>query len=326
MNNILFIDGGSHADVKKALRQWIDTYSEQLNPDFVFKIYKNGRGKHVIQADDQLDNDSFFFLVNYMQYPAGINYEIKIAGYAKGTGQNVLKGKNLLVFIPETDTEYDNVYVVTEANENYKLEFGRKTVESSEPRLYQKQSFIPTQEPGILKVRRKKRPDEEVLKEERSIENRLKWMFIGIISFHVFNFLIIRPSSTDRNISFENVSYFIAIGISLWLFWDYKVLQKNSHYLKCLVLVVVITGYLILLSGMELLDISKYEASVVIFPLIFLIIQWPLRYVFVQVMNREPIVERRPGNFPDVFYCCFLMMVPMFAALILSVPFFNLLR
>jgi hypothetical protein len=61
--NTLFIKGGAYADIKKALRQWIDSYASQLEPGFIFKIYKNGRGSHVIQADERLDNILFYWLI-----------------------------------------------------------------------------------------------------------------------------------------------------------------------------------------------------------------------------------------------------------------------
>ncbi len=317
MNNILFIDGGSHADVKKALRQWIDTYSSELEPNSVFKIYKNGNGQHVIQADEDLDNDLFFFLVNYMQYPVGIYYKATVKGYTSGTERNVLKDKQVLVFIPETDTEYDNVYIVTEANESYKVEFSKKIIASSEIRLYEREIFRPIGKPEILRIERK-HLNEVSVKEETSIENRLKWLVGIVIALNVFNFLIVKPFSIDQTISFGNVPFFISFGISLWLFFDYKLLQTNTRYLKCLCLAGGTLIYIFLLAKFELLHLSKVRTAITIFPLMLLIVQWPLRYVFLQALSQEPVVDNHPRKFTTGFYTMLLLVIPVAITLILS--------
>ncbi|WP_300665397.1 hypothetical protein [Fluviicola sp.] len=181
LNNFLFIDGGSYNDVKKALRQWIDSYENQLKPDVLFKLYKNGHGKHVIRVDGDLDNMLFYFLVNYISYPEGIDYEVTVEGFTKGTGINKLRGKNLRVFLPEMDTEYDNVLIATEDNKCYKMDFGGKFSESSETHLYQKPSFVISENPEVLKVRLKKEKKERG-EEYEKIDKRFKWIAATIIS------------------------------------------------------------------------------------------------------------------------------------------------
>jgi hypothetical protein len=315
--NIIFIQGGKYTDIKKILRQWIDLYSTQLEENYTFKLYKNGTGNHVIEIHERLDNELFYFLVNYLQYPVGVDCKVKVTGYTKGTEQNALKGKDLLVFIPETDTEYDNVYVVTETNENYRVEFGGNIIEGSETHLYQNPVFIPTTAPEIVEIKRNNKR-EDSLKDERSIENRLNWMFILIIILHVFNFLIIRPFSVDSTISFENVPFLLSVGISIWLFWDYKLLQNNTRYLKCLGLVSIILISIFLFAKMGMLHVSKEKMASAIFPLILLIFQWPLRYVFIQINSREPIVENHPRSFTNGLYTIVLLVVPVAITLILT--------
>lgn len=77
-NNLILINGGAYTEVKKALKKWIDLYSDQLENDLDFQLYKNGNGNHVIKVDDKLNNESFFYLVNYLNYPEGIDYKVDI--------------------------------------------------------------------------------------------------------------------------------------------------------------------------------------------------------------------------------------------------------
>ena len=316
-SNIIFVHGGKLKDVQRALEQWIDAYFSQMNNEFVFRLYRNGPAKYVIVADEKLENDLFYFLVNYIKYPVGIDYKVEVEGFTTGTERNILKGKDLFVFLPEVDREFDYVLVSTGDGESYRVKFNGKITDSPVARIVQKPVFIPSSKPLLLNVPSKKR-DKVRLEKEESIERRLKWMFGLFVSLHLVNFFVIRPFSQDRTISFENLPFFLSIGISLWLFWVYKVLQTNTRYLKCLGLVTGMLVYLIWLAQMKLLHISKEEASFAIFPLFFLLIQWPLRFVFFWAMNREPIVERRPQYFSDGLYSTVLILVSMFLSLILS--------
>lgn len=155
--NTLFIQGGSFTDVKKALQQWIDAYASQLDPNFVFKIHKNVTGNHVIHADERLDNTLFYFLVNYISYPEGIDYKVTVEGFTTGMEKNALKGKELLVFLSEFDTEYDNVMIVTDDNHCYKMDFGGRLSESTETMIYRKPSFISSVVVDVLKVKEAKK-------------------------------------------------------------------------------------------------------------------------------------------------------------------------
>lgn len=136
IDNLVIIKGGAYNDVKKALKQWIDMYSRDLENGMTFKLYKNGKGNHIIQADKNLDNERFYYLINYLKYPVGIVYNVDIKGFTFGKDCNQLKGKDLLVYISPTDDEFDNVFVTTSDNENLKIDFGGKIIEISDDRIY----------------------------------------------------------------------------------------------------------------------------------------------------------------------------------------------
>ncbi|WP_341904803.1 hypothetical protein [Fluviicola taffensis] len=307
--NEIFIYGGSFTDVKKALRQWIDSYVSQLDPDFIFKIYKNSAGNHVIQADERLDNTLFYFLVNYIGYPEGIDYKVTVEGFTIGTERNALKGKELMIFLSEFDTECDNVMIVTEENKVYKMDFGGKLSESTENRVYRKPSFISSVVTDVLKVKGTKKSVKDELENEQKLDKRLKWMFIVIIGLQAFNFLLIRPFSVDPTITFESVSFFLFIGMSGWFFYDYKILRNEKRYLKCLGLSALLLIHISLITYLKMVYLNEFEFGLVVFPVILLLIQWPLRLLFISIFNKEPEVEYRSRSLRNFLYVSIWVLV-----------------
>jgi len=173
-NNLIIIKGGAYLDIKKALKQWIDIYLEKLQEDFVFKLFKNGRGKHIILADERLENNLFYFLVNHLDCPEGIDYKIDIEGFTTGKEDNILKDKKLLVYISSTDKDGDNVFVTTSENENFKVDFGGKIKETSEVKIYNPPMDLTFINPEIIKVdkaefRQKQKEEAERLKNKFKI-------------------------------------------------------------------------------------------------------------------------------------------------------------
>jgi hypothetical protein len=151
-HNLIEIEGGEYNDIKKALKQWINIDND-LSGGLTFTLYTNGKNKHYIQADERLCNDNFFSLINYLMYPENIEYKIDIKGFTVGKNNNKLKNKEMMIFIPSTDEEYDNVYIVTSDNENYKIDFGRfKIKDSREKRIYRQPTDLPLENPEILTV------------------------------------------------------------------------------------------------------------------------------------------------------------------------------
>lgn len=323
LKNILFVRGGAYPDVKKALRQWIDSYTDQLEPDSVFKIHRNGHGKHVIQADESLDNMLFFFLVNYISYPEGIEYKVKVEAFTKGTTISKLIGKKMLVFLPEIDAEYDNVLIATEDNQCYKMDFGGKLTESSEVRLYREPSFVISETPEVLKVRVKKEKKERVEDHEK-IDTRFKWITASIIVAHLLNLLILGPFSVGGAFSFEEVLGFLFIATSLWFYVDYKILRDVRGYLKCMALAFGGLVYWYLISLINPMKSEQSAGSFLAFiPLILLLLQWPLRILYMLLFKREPIVDNRPEKFADMIYSMILFLGSMAISMSLGSSLFG---
>lgn len=221
IDNLITIKGGAYNDIKKALRQWIELYSNDLQEDLTFQLFKNGRGNHIIQADKRLDNERFFYLINYLNFPEGIEYEIDIEGFTIGKDKNQLKNKSLLVYISRTDKDYDNVFVTTSENENFKVDFGGNITEIKDQRFFNHPTDIILDYPETIKINRIPVLKKEEKINENSIDKRFKIISIITLSLTLIGIII---NQYDSQIFIKFVFLF-GMGISTWFYADYKMLQ-----------------------------------------------------------------------------------------------------
>ncbi|MPR36154.1 hypothetical protein [Salmonirosea aquatica] len=298
-DNLIIIKGGAYNDIKKALRQWIDLYSKDLQDDLTFQIFKNGRGNHIIQADKKLDNDRFFYLVNYLNYPEDIKYKIEIEGYTTGKDNNQLKGKDLLVFISLTDKEYDNVLVTTSENENFKVDFGGKITETRDKRIFNYPTDLILKYPETININRKEIEHKEEKINEISIHKRFKILAIIAVSLTLIGIII---NQIDPQI-FRKFSFFLGMGIGVWFFLDYKMLQSDRHYLCSFGIAIGYFLFILTNNGEFNKSVLDYGA---LYPLTLLLVQKPARLIYKATLNREPVVDRPPPTFWDGVYMIIL--------------------
>lgn len=301
--NLIFIKGGAYNDIKKALRQWIDLYAKDLQVGLAFLLYKNGRGNHVIQVDKNLDNTRFFFLVNYLKYPENIDYNVEVEGFTLGKDDNIFKGEKLLVYISLTDTEGDNVFVTTAKNKHYKFDFGGKIVESREKKRYLVPNSTSMEYAETLKVRQKVKTksfkNKDLLKNE--IEIRFK-LISSIIALFMFIGLIIQKFNPQI---FKEYGFIFGMGIGLWFFVDYKMLQFNKLYIYSLGIAFCFLLYILFYHGSFDDNVLDYGA---LYPISFLLIQKPTRFFFMLVFKREPVINKPILTFGDGLYMIVLFI------------------
>lgn len=300
-DNLIIIKGGAYNDIKKALRQWIELYSKDLQDDLTFQLFKNGHGKHIIQADKRLDNERFFYLINYLNYPEEIEYKIDIEGFTTGKEKNQLKDKELLVYISPTDKEYDNVHVTTSENENFKVDFGGKITETRERRFFNYPTDLNLEYPETIIISRK----EIVQKKEKANQNRLdkRFKILSIIAVSLILTVII-VSQFDP-LLFREFSFFLGMGIGVWFFTDYKMLQSDRHYFYSFGIAVVYLIFVLLNNGEFDKRVLDYGA---LYPLTLLLVQKPARLIFKAILKREPVIDRPPPTFWDGVYIIILFL------------------
>ena len=299
IDNQIFIKGGTYIKIKQALRQWIELYSENLPEDFTFILYKNGRGNFIINADKRLDNDWFYYLINYLNLPDEIDYNIEIRGYTIGKENNFLKDLKLMVYISSIDTEGDNVFVTTSENNTYKIDFGGNILESTEKKLFIAPTIQNLDNPEILKIEKKK----FTLETKDNLNKR----------FRIILFLLIVIISTSIFVSFYDIrtyitiTYFCGMGTALWFFADAKMLQSERYYCYGLIIAMVFLAYTALVKKLLGNWTIQFADLGALYPLIFLLIQWPTRKFYIKLFKREPEIERH-GKLADMIYTVILFL------------------
>lgn len=306
LDNIIYIKGGAYDDVKKALRQWIDLYSKDLEEDLTFELIKNGRGNHVIKADARLDNDSFYFLVNYLHYPEGIDYKAEIEGFATGSKRDVLKDRKLLVYVSPNDKEGDNVFVTTSDNRSYKVGFNGRISEEKETKVFRLPAEQNFSQSEFLTVNKKEDVPLSLEKLEGEVVKRFKIIFSITIAAFTLNLLI--PQFFHNYEILEPITWCLFWGVGFWFFSDYEMLRFDKYFFRCILIALGVLGYEYIIT--RFLYVDSHECPLVLYPLILLLIQWPTRQLYIFIFRREPKIEKNGGEFADRVYSMIIFIVP----------------
>jgi hypothetical protein len=310
--NLILIRGGNYLDVKKALEDWLSNYQDSFQHQFIFELFKLDDRLFAIQVDRRLDNDRFYYLVNFLQYPFDITYTVQVEGFTIEKDVSELEGEELLIYISEDDTDYDCVYVTTSQNEHYKIDFGGRVTETEETKSYYHPENLNLQNPEIFKTEKvtsdhiNGKPVDEISKLPKRliICSALSALLLGLNHF-------IMSSGRD----FFAVVFFITAGIAGWLFFDYKLLQRPRLYLGGLILSFAVLLYGAYLSNNFTFTESKIALLGSFFPMVLLLTQLPARWIFKRIMKREPIVDKPAPSLADFIYMATLG-IPLFLLLI----------
>lgn len=302
-DNLILIKGGAYNDIKKALRQWLDLYSKDLQDDLTFELYKNGKGNHIIKADQRLDNERFYYLVNYLNYPIEIDYKVDIKAFTTGKDENILKDKKLLVYISQSNKDGDNVFITTSENMNYKVDFGGKISEANERKMFLLPDFNQVDNPEIIRLNKSEISQHKKETSKNNIEKRFKVIsFIATLLF-VTSLLI---SFYDTQL-YIKTTFFFGMGLGLWFFVDYEMLQSDKYYIYSVLISMLFLIYAVLVrKELDNIDLDFVDLGA-FYPLSLLIVQWPTRKVYLSLFKREPKIDRY-GKFVDLIYTLILFL------------------
>jgi hypothetical protein len=319
MNNVMRIDnliiiiiikGGSYYNVKKTLQKWIQLYADDLKPNTTFELYKSGYGNHIIKADDKLDNDHFFYLVNHLYSIENIDFKIDIEGFTTASKDKQFLNKKLLVYM-DKDTKEDNVLVVTEDNETFKIDFGGKIKKVKRTKTYELPYINLLSTPEIIKSNKKRITQK---KQEKSA-NRLKKRFKIISLIVLVLFVVSTPVSFINKDTFTLVICTFGVGLWGWFFLDYKMLRENKYYGYCFLIALFFLGYCFFLQyiiKLKYIDNLNSFDIVALIPISFLMVQRPLRFCFKKIIGREPTTERDARKVTaDSIYALLLIFATM---------------
>jgi hypothetical protein len=97
------------------------------------ELEQTGETEFVLTFPCDIDLKSFCYLVNYLCYPVSGGDRARVTGWTTATAGDrwitpELAGKRLMLYVPEQDREYDNVYATSEDDKCYQFGFDGKTV------------------------------------------------------------------------------------------------------------------------------------------------------------------------------------------------------
>lgn len=297
VENLIVIKGGVFNDIRKALKQWISLYSRDLEEGLTFQLYKNGRGNHVIQADKRLDNERFYYLVNYMHFPEGIDYEVDVKGFTIGKEKNILWDKSLLVYVSAIDEDGDNVYITTSEGANFKVDFGGAITEVWDSKEFELPDKLTFRNPEVFMVDKTGHDKVEDATRKRNFKNRFNVGAILLLVLGLIGFLI---SYYDVKV-YTQFTLLVGIGLAIWFFSDYELLQSNEYFIKSCFISVLFIGYVFTINTRFKQSLDLMNLGVLL-PISLLIIQKPSRIIFMLLLNREPVVDKPIPSFWDGVY------------------------
>ena len=312
-NNIIIIKGGAYSDIKKALQQWMNLYEKDLLSDITLELYKNGRGHHIIKADKRIDNERFYYLVNYLYYPEGISYTIDIEGFTKAANPEIIRNKNLLIYIPETDKEGDNVFAVAEDNNTFKIDFGGKVKPADGNRQYRIPEIGELSNPEIIRANKIRVVTNRENDTQEDPGKRFRIISLILLAAIILSSLMLLKGEAF----FFKTTFIIAIVIWAWFFGDYEMLRVEKYYWFSFCIAITFLGYGLLIQQHSITEIQIGRLGSLL-PLTVLIIQKPLRFAFKQIFKREPVVERNNTTLWDTLYAIILFFASVFISLIIG--------
>lgn len=133
-DRIVVISGLSYAEVEKLTGDFIKQYSQDKPLDVRFELSTIDSRDILVRFSDEITFDVFCFYVNYAQYPVGDFAEHKVIGWSglqkmnelvssKDNIPSDLGSKNAMFYLSPNDSEYDQIWFVTDTNENYVVSF-----------------------------------------------------------------------------------------------------------------------------------------------------------------------------------------------------------
>jgi len=142
-DKIIIVDGARYEDIKKATLQFCNIYNKQ-NLVAIVKLTKISENLSVLTFPYDIDFGTLCFLTNYLYYPNEIFYKADIKAWTTTRPNddfisNENENQYSMLFIPNDDKEYDNVYMTTKENKGYKLGFA---IGKSKNLFFPKLNFI----------------------------------------------------------------------------------------------------------------------------------------------------------------------------------------
>lgn len=309
--NIIVVENCSHENLVLVIDNWIKLYANNLAAGIKFNIFQKAEDAFIIQIDGNITSDQFCFLVNYLYYPEGdifmgLSFAVGYTQIEKSEFvTDELFGKKLQIFIPETDREYDNVYVITQEDVIYKIDFGGK-FQIVEMDLLYSEPEIEFLDDNYIDTLISPKVETPVSNDKDLSTKRLK-RFKIIGSLFVILFVFFSFAHHDVPL-FININSFLCWALYVWFFTDHNVLMEKPTYLGALILSILTYLYLSFLGSeyisskpADFLHMAKY------YPMTYVLVQGFLRKIYTLYYKRDPDFDKHSPEFSDRLYTIVLV-------------------
>ncbi len=145
-DKLVIFENISSAEIDKVLIEVCNMYN---NEKYIVltRLYKITNNSFVVTFPFDIDFEIFCYFINYVAYPMGFDKTFDASGWTtmpirRTMMSDYYDNKNVMLYIPSTDTEHDNVYLTTEDNIGFIYRFGdEKKFLSSPDKFYVKPKY-----------------------------------------------------------------------------------------------------------------------------------------------------------------------------------------
>lgn len=143
-DKLLIVDNISMTEIESILTGFCNMYNKesfQAQP----RLYKLSERQFAITFPYDIEFEIYCYFINYVHYPIGFDKSFDVTawettGQANGWITEKSAYKKVMLFIPEDDREYDNVFLTTDDNIGYKLGFAmgeeKQLLQTAKKRYY----------------------------------------------------------------------------------------------------------------------------------------------------------------------------------------------
>jgi len=126
-DKLVLVEDASENDIKKILQEFCNSYNKETY-QAIPRLTKLSDRKFAITFPYDINFEIYCYFINYVNYPMGFDRHFKTIGWTttKTTDTWTTEksaNKNVMLFVSDFDTEYDNVFLTTSDNIGYKLAF-----------------------------------------------------------------------------------------------------------------------------------------------------------------------------------------------------------
>ena len=126
-DKLVIVEDASENDIKKILQEFCNSYNKETY-QVIPRLAKLSDKKFAITFPYDINFEIYCYFINYVNYPMGFDRHFKTIGWAstKPTDTWITEksaNKNVMLFVSDFDTEYDNIFLTTSDNIGYKLGF-----------------------------------------------------------------------------------------------------------------------------------------------------------------------------------------------------------